>query len=112
MLRNPLVAVHSIFWHDTEVAGRKLGVTLQPLELRGREDFEVAFAAAKQGNAQALLAFARRIAALIGPATSGLNLRQREGIRDEHSFGLAKHPKSAAPVSDLLRRSERQWLYR
>lgn len=61
--------MHSIFWHDTEVAGRKLGVTLQPLELRGREDFEVAFAAAKQGNAQALLAFARRIAALIGPAT-------------------------------------------
>jgi hypothetical protein len=47
VLRNPLVAVHSIFWHETDVAGRKLGVTLQPLELRGREDFEVAFAAAK-----------------------------------------------------------------
>jgi hypothetical protein len=46
------------------------------------------------------------------PPQSGLNLRQREGIRDEHSFGSAKHPKSATPVSDLLRRSERQWLYR
>lgn len=46
MLRNPLVAVPSIFWHETEVAGRNLGVTLQPPELRGPEDFEAAIAAA------------------------------------------------------------------
>ena len=31
VLRNPLVAAHAIFWQDTEVAARKLGVALQPL---------------------------------------------------------------------------------
>ena len=46
MLRDPLVAVPSIFWDKTEVAGRNLGVTLQPPELRGPEDFEAAIAAA------------------------------------------------------------------
>jgi hypothetical protein len=53
VLRNPLVAVHSIFWHETEVAGRKLGVTLQPRTSRRRSRLPNA----KQGNAQALLAF-------------------------------------------------------
>ncbi len=56
VLRNPIVAVHAIFWQETEVAARKLGVALQPLEVRGPEDFEAAFAAATRGNAQALIA--------------------------------------------------------
>jgi putative ABC transport system substrate-binding protein len=72
VLRNSLVPVHAIFWQETEAAARKLGVALQPLELRGPEDFEAAFTEAKRGNAQALLAFdatlitafTRRIAAL------------------------------------------------
>ena len=57
VLRNPTVAVHATFWQDTEVAARQLGVTLQPIEVRGPEDFEAAFAAATRGNAQALIAF-------------------------------------------------------
>jgi putative ABC transport system substrate-binding protein len=57
VLRNPAVAVHATFWQDTEVAARQLGVTLQPIEVRGPEDFEAAFAAATRGNAQALVAF-------------------------------------------------------
>jgi putative ABC transport system substrate-binding protein len=57
VLRNPMAASHAIFWHETEAAARKLGVALQPLEVRGPSDFEAAFAAAKQSNAQALLAF-------------------------------------------------------
>jgi putative ABC transport system substrate-binding protein len=57
VLRNPTVAVHATFWQDTEVAARQLGVTLQPLDVRGPEDFEAAFAADTRGNAQALFAF-------------------------------------------------------
>jgi putative ABC transport system substrate-binding protein len=57
VLRNPMVAAHATFWQETEVAARKLGVTLQPIEVRGPEDFEAAFAAATRGNAQALIHF-------------------------------------------------------
>jgi putative ABC transport system substrate-binding protein len=37
VLRNPIVATHANFWQETEVAARKLGVALQPLEVRGPE---------------------------------------------------------------------------
>jgi putative ABC transport system substrate-binding protein len=57
VLKNPLMEVHAIFWKDTEAAARTLGVALQPLEVRGPEDFEAAFAAATRGNAHALIAF-------------------------------------------------------
>jgi putative ABC transport system substrate-binding protein len=57
VLKNPTVAVHAIFWQQTEVAAQKLGVKLLPVEVRGPNDFETAFTVAKQGNAQALLAF-------------------------------------------------------
>jgi len=57
VLKNPLMEVHAIFWKDTEAAARTLGVALQPLEVRGPEDFEAAFVAATRGNAQALIAF-------------------------------------------------------
>ena len=67
-----------IYWKETEVAAQRLGVALEALELRGPEDFEVAFATAKQRNAQALLAsddiltytYRSRITAL--PASSRL----------------------------------------
>ena len=57
VVMNPLMDVHAIFWRESEVAAHKLGVTLQPLEVRGLDDFEGAFVAAKRGNAQALLVF-------------------------------------------------------
>jgi putative ABC transport system substrate-binding protein len=56
VLRNPLVAIHASFWQETEAAARKLGVALQPIEVRAPEDFEAAFRAAARGNAQALIA--------------------------------------------------------
>jgi putative ABC transport system substrate-binding protein len=56
VLRNPLNPGHPIFWKETEVAAQRLGVALEALEVRGPEDFETAFATAKQRNAQALLA--------------------------------------------------------
>ena len=36
VLRNPMQAVHATFWHETELAARKLGLTLQPLDVRGQ----------------------------------------------------------------------------
>ena len=57
VLRNPTNPVHAIVWQQTDVAARKLGVELQPFDARRADDFDAAFAAAKRGNAQALLAF-------------------------------------------------------
>ena len=34
VLRNPMVALHAIFWQETEAAARKLGLALQALEVR------------------------------------------------------------------------------
>src|SRR5262245_42093381 len=56
VLRNPLDPGHPALWKETEVAAQRLGVTLEALEVRGPEDFEAAFATAKQRNAQALFA--------------------------------------------------------
>jgi putative ABC transport system substrate-binding protein len=56
VLRNPLNPGDPIYWKETEVAARRLGVALEALEVRGPEDIEAAFATAKQRNAQALLA--------------------------------------------------------
>src|SRR5262245_16385787 len=57
VLMNSQVPSHPIYWRDTEVAAQRLGVALEALEVRGPEDFEAAFATAKQRNAQALLVF-------------------------------------------------------
>jgi len=51
VLRNPIIAAQATFWQETEVAARKLGVALQPLDVRGPDDFEAAFDAATRGNA-------------------------------------------------------------
>jgi len=55
VLRNPLNPGDPIFWKEAEVAAQRLGVALEALEVRGPEDFEAAFATAKQRSAQALL---------------------------------------------------------
>jgi putative ABC transport system substrate-binding protein len=56
VLRNPMSPTDPIYWKETEVAAERLGVALEALRVRGPEDFEAAFATAKQHNAQALLA--------------------------------------------------------
>ena len=56
VLRNPLNPGDPIYWKATEVTAQRLGVALEVLEVRRPEDFEAAFATAKQRNAQALLA--------------------------------------------------------
>ena len=57
VLRNPLAHSDPIHWKGTEVAAQRLGVALEALAVRRPEDFEAAFATAKQRNAQALLVF-------------------------------------------------------
>jgi putative ABC transport system substrate-binding protein len=57
VLKNPLVKAHAIFWQELKAAAQKLGMALQPIDVRGPEDFELAFATATRANAQALLAF-------------------------------------------------------
>jgi putative ABC transport system substrate-binding protein len=56
VLKNPTDPSHPTLWKETEVAAQRLGVALEALEVRRPEDFDAAFATAKQRNAQALLA--------------------------------------------------------
>jgi putative ABC transport system substrate-binding protein len=54
VLKNPMDSSHPTLWKETEVAAQRLGVALEALEVRGPQDFEAAFATAKQRNAQAI----------------------------------------------------------
>ena len=107
VLRNPTIAVHATFWHDTEVAARKLGVALQPLDVRGPEDFEAAFAAATRGNAQALIALDDALTVAYRPLIVALAASSRlpamYGLREfSDDGGLMSYGPSFA---DLFRRA-------
>jgi putative ABC transport system substrate-binding protein len=114
VLRNPIVAVHSTFWQETEVAAQKLGVVLQPLDVRGPEDFEAAFTAATRGNAQALIAFddaltighRPRITALAAssrlPAIYGLREFPDDGGLMSYGAGFADLFRRAATYVDKI----------
>jgi putative ABC transport system substrate-binding protein len=107
VLKNPSVVVHTTFWQETELAARKLGVALQPLDIRGPDDFEAAFAAATRGNAQGLIAL-----------DDGLTIAHRPQIvalaASSHlpaMYGLREVPDDGGLMSygasfvDLLRRA-------
>ena len=95
VLRNPLVATHAIFWQETEVAARKLGVALQPLDVRGPEDFEAAFAAATRGNAQALVAFDDALTVAYRPRIAALAASSRLPAM----YGLREFPDDGGLMS-------------
>ena len=57
VLTNPGNPVHAVFWTETHTAAQTLGLKLQPISVRGPEDFDEAFRAAARGRADALLAF-------------------------------------------------------
>ena len=107
VLRNPIVEVHPIFWQETEVAARKLGVALQPLDVRGPEDFEAAFAAATRGNAQALFAFDDPLTIAHRPRITGLAASSRLPAM----YGYREFPDDGGLMSygpnfvDLFRRA-------
>jgi putative ABC transport system substrate-binding protein len=107
VLRNPIITVHATFWQETEVAARKLGVALQPLDVRGPEDFEASFAAATRGNAQALIAFDDPLTIGHRPRIAGLAASSRlpamYGFREfPDDGGLMSYGPSFA---DLFRRA-------
>jgi putative ABC transport system substrate-binding protein len=107
VLRNPTVAAHATFWQETEVAARTLGVALQPIEVRGPEDFEAAFAAATRGNAQALIAFDDNVTLAHKPRIAALAASSRlpamYGFREfPDEGGLMSYGPSFA---DLFRRA-------
>ena len=107
VLRNPMQAVHATFWHETELAARKLGLTLQPLDVRAPEDFELAFAAAIHGNAQALIAFDDPLTVAYRPRIVTLAASSRLPAM----YGLREFPDDGGLISygpnftDLFRRA-------
>jgi putative tryptophan/tyrosine transport system substrate-binding protein len=56
-LTNPGNPAHAVFWKQTQAAAQALALQLQPVEVRGPEDFAGAFAAAVGGHAGAIIAF-------------------------------------------------------
>jgi ABC-type uncharacterized transport system substrate-binding protein len=56
-LINPGNPIHAVFLKETQAAAQTLTLRLQPVEVRGPEDFAEAFAAAAGGHAGALIAF-------------------------------------------------------
>jgi putative ABC transport system substrate-binding protein len=107
VLRNPIMAAHATFWEASEVAARTLGVALQPLEVRGPEDFEAAFAAATRGNAQALIAFDDTLILAHKPRIVALAASSRLPAM----YGLREFPDDGGLISygpsfaDLFRRA-------
>lgn len=107
VLRNPTVAAHAIFWAETEVAARKLGVTLQALDVLGPNDFEGAFAAAVRGNAEALIALDDGLTIAYRPRIVALAASSRLPT----IYGLREFPDDGGLISygpnfaDLMRRS-------
>ena len=107
VLKNPSVAIHATFWQETEAAARTLGVALQPLEVRGPEDFEVAFAAATRGNAHALIALDDALTMTHRPRIVALAASSRLPAM----YGLREFPDAGGLMSygpsfvDLMRRA-------
>jgi putative ABC transport system substrate-binding protein len=69
VLRNPLHPADPIYWKETEVAAQRFGVALAALDVRRPEDFEAAFATAKQRNAQTITLIHRAALLLSNPST-------------------------------------------
>jgi putative ABC transport system substrate-binding protein len=116
VLRNPLNPAHLILWKDTEVAAERLGVALEALEVRGPEDFEAAFATAKQRNAQALLVFddlltvtyRSRFTALAASSRLPAMYSYREfpdagGLMSYGPSGVILYPRAATFVDKILK---------
>jgi putative tryptophan/tyrosine transport system substrate-binding protein len=82
-------------------------VALQPLEVRGPEDFEAAFAAATRGNAQALIAFDDTLTVAHRPRIVALAASSRLPAM----YGLCEFPDDGGLISygpsfaDLFRRA-------
>jgi len=92
---------------ETEAAARKLDIALQPLDIRGTEDFEAAFATAVRGNAHALIVFDDGLTVANRPRIAALAASSRLPAM----YGLREFPDDGGLISygpsfvDLMRRS-------
>ena len=89
---------------ETEAGARRLGLQMQVLEIHGRKDLETAFAKARRGNAEAILAMAmwpHRDEAAALAARSRLALMGEGSDEAEAGFLIAY----GADLDDLVRRS-------
>jgi ABC-type uncharacterized transport system substrate-binding protein len=103
-LTNPSAAPHL---RETLGAAQKLGVRVQPLEVRGTEDFERAFEAATREHAEALVTHADALFFQYRAQLVGLTLRGRlAGVFPEREFveagGLLAY---GANIPDIFRRA-------
>jgi len=92
---------------ETEAGARRLGLKMQVLQIHGRRDLEGAFAQARRGNAQALVAMAMwpyrsEVAALA--LGSRVALMGEESHEAQAGFLIAY----GADLDDLVRRSALQ----
>jgi putative ABC transport system substrate-binding protein len=85
-LWNPDDPVYALELQRTEAAARGLGIILQPIEVRGVEDFEAAFASMARHRADALIVFAHTLTILNQRALVELANRDRlptmDGLRE------------------------------
>jgi putative ABC transport system substrate-binding protein len=95
VLRNPLNPADPIYWKETEVAAQRLGVALEALKVRESEDFEAAFATAKQRNAQALLAFDDLLTFTYGSRVTALAASSRLPVM----YGFREFPDAGGLMS-------------
>jgi putative ABC transport system substrate-binding protein len=107
VFRNSSVEIHATFWRETAVAAGTLGLALQPLEMRGPEDFEAAFTAAKRGDAQAVITFDDALTNSHRPRIVALAASSRLPAM----YGLREFPEDGGLMSygpnfiDLFRRA-------
>jgi putative tryptophan/tyrosine transport system substrate-binding protein len=107
VFRNPTVEIHATFWREIAVAAGTLGLTLQPLEVRGPEDFEAAFTTAARGDAQAFITFDDALTNSHRPRIVALAASSRLPAM----YGLREFPEDGGLMSygpnfvDLFRRA-------
>ena len=77
VLYNPAEPATALEMQETQAAARAIGVALQPLAARDRDELEQAFAAAARERADALLVFTHGFAVLNGGRIIELAARQR-----------------------------------
>lgn len=114
VLQNPSNASNPLQITQTKAAARKLGVTLQLLDVRGPNDFETAFQAAVRGGARALIVLddpltfteRTRIAALSTkhglPAISGFGESAEAGGLMAYGVSLPDHFRRVATYVERI----------
>lgn len=95
VLTNPGFAMHAIFWKETQVAARKMGLDLLAVQARAPDEFEAALKAGAGGGAQALLAFDDPLTIAYRPRITALAAR----VRLPAMYGFREFPDDGGLMS-------------